>query len=400
MPRTRMDELFALAEEHDGLLTSKEARAAGIQDSVLVRLAQRGRLERMTRGVYRIAHYLCFEDGQLQVCSENREEQFGILNRLESWIKADLTFADYLEQEHIPDSERKSVIGYVEGFNAADSRIIGIAALGLQQAAEDTIEGDRMFRLRDGYDRLPQFIAKKLHEAGGRIFFHTLVERVEWNHGHVRIEANTDGQPTRFEARQAVIALPLGVLQQQTVTFFPVPAPIHEAHRLRMGRVRRFTLLFREKFWGQLEPSAVRDLGFLFSLNSMPPVWWTSNPAQGSALTGWVGGPRSEALMHLNPDELGKAACDELATIFSLSAEYLRNQLIRCVTHDWQRDALSLGAYSYIPAGALDACSKMTLPADDTLYFAGEHTDTTGHWGTVHAAVRSGLCAAQQILSL
>jgi len=57
MPRTRMDELYALAEEHDGLLTSKEARAQGIQDSVLVRLAQRGRLERMSRGVYRIAHF-------------------------------------------------------------------------------------------------------------------------------------------------------------------------------------------------------------------------------------------------------------------------------------------------------------------------------------------------------
>lgn len=52
-----MDELHALAEEHDGLLTSKDARALGIQDSVLVRLAQRGRLERMSRGVYRIAHY-------------------------------------------------------------------------------------------------------------------------------------------------------------------------------------------------------------------------------------------------------------------------------------------------------------------------------------------------------
>jgi len=57
MPRTRMDELYALAEEHDGLLLSKEARALGIKDSVLVRLAQRGRLERMTRGVYRIAQY-------------------------------------------------------------------------------------------------------------------------------------------------------------------------------------------------------------------------------------------------------------------------------------------------------------------------------------------------------
>jgi predicted transcriptional regulator of viral defense system len=52
-----MDELFALAEEQDGLFTSKEARALGIQDSVLVRLKQRGRLERMSRGVYRIAHY-------------------------------------------------------------------------------------------------------------------------------------------------------------------------------------------------------------------------------------------------------------------------------------------------------------------------------------------------------
>ena len=52
-----MDELVALSEEHNGLLTSKEARSAGIQDSVLVRLAQRGRLERMSRGVYRIAHF-------------------------------------------------------------------------------------------------------------------------------------------------------------------------------------------------------------------------------------------------------------------------------------------------------------------------------------------------------
>jgi predicted transcriptional regulator of viral defense system len=52
-----MDELIALAEENDGLLTSKQARDAGILDSVLVRLTQRGRLERTARGVYRISHY-------------------------------------------------------------------------------------------------------------------------------------------------------------------------------------------------------------------------------------------------------------------------------------------------------------------------------------------------------
>jgi len=57
MPQTRMDDLYAIAEERDGLLASSDARALGIQDSVLVRLAQRGRLERVGRGVYRIARY-------------------------------------------------------------------------------------------------------------------------------------------------------------------------------------------------------------------------------------------------------------------------------------------------------------------------------------------------------
>ena len=56
MPRTRFDELVALSEEHDGLLTAKQARDAGIADSVLARLTQRGRLDRAARGVYRIPH--------------------------------------------------------------------------------------------------------------------------------------------------------------------------------------------------------------------------------------------------------------------------------------------------------------------------------------------------------
>jgi len=54
---TRFDEMLALAEENDGLLTAKQAREAGIADSVLARLVQRGRLERAARGVYRIPYF-------------------------------------------------------------------------------------------------------------------------------------------------------------------------------------------------------------------------------------------------------------------------------------------------------------------------------------------------------
>lgn len=57
VPRTRFDELLALAEDNDGLVTAEQARQAGFTDSVLARLAQRARIERIARGVYRIPYY-------------------------------------------------------------------------------------------------------------------------------------------------------------------------------------------------------------------------------------------------------------------------------------------------------------------------------------------------------
>ena len=73
--------------------------------------------------------------------------------------------------------------------------------------------------------------------------------------------------------------------------------------------------------------------------------------------------------------------------------------MLGCSTHNWQADPNALGAYSYIGVGGLDAPERLTEPVAETLYFAGEHTDTTAQWGTVHAAMRSGLRAAQQVLA-
>ena len=56
VPSAQYDELVTIAADHDGLITSGQAREAGFADSVLVRLAQRGRLERTARGVYRVPY--------------------------------------------------------------------------------------------------------------------------------------------------------------------------------------------------------------------------------------------------------------------------------------------------------------------------------------------------------
>jgi hypothetical protein len=42
----------------------------------------------------------------------------------------------------------------------------------------------------------------------------------------------------------------------------------------------------------------------------------------------------------------------------------------------------------------------MAEPVAGTLFFAEEHTDVAGPLGTVHAGMRSGLRAAEQILDL
>ena len=117
------------------------------------------------------------------------------------------------------------------------------------------------------------------------------------------------------------------------------------------------------------------------------------------SLTGWVGGPRATALLGLPQAQLQAEVLAALAQALHRKASDLVAALTGFYTHDWLVDSASRGAYSWVPVGGLGASETLSQPVEDTLFFAGEHTDTTGHWGTVHAALRSGLRAAAQVLA-
>jgi len=342
--------------------------------------------------------HACHKDGKLQKCNE-QGSAFEFLEALATWKGRDMPFAEYPPLNDLAPEHRAHVINYVQSFNAADYRQVSVHALAVQQRAEEEVDGDTLFRVCQGYDRVPEFLASKTREAGGRIELSMPVERIEWRQGQVQVFVRDGGEIAQYTAEQAVIALPLGVLQFGSVTFQPTPEPLKQAADLRMGPARRFTLLFRERFWVERESINLPRLSFLFAYDAMPPVWWTDHPVESHTLTGWIGGPQSTAFDFKTPEEIGAAACKELSRVFSLPAGYLQTQLIRCATHDWQTDCHSCGAYSYVPAGRLEAVLNLVRPVEDTLFFAGEHTDTTGHWGTVHAAMRSGIRAAGQILA-
>jgi monoamine oxidase len=136
---------------------------------------------------------------------------------------------------------------------------------------------------------------------------------------------------------------------------------------------------------------------FLFAPSMTPATFWTQHPGTAPVLVAWAGGPRADAVP--SPDEFRNQALRSLERIFSLALRSLDTELRNWHMHDWQGDPWTLGAYSYAPAGAADCSAILAEPVDNTLFFAGEHTDISGHWGTVHGALRSGLRAAQQILT-
>ena len=339
---------------------------------------------------------VCFEDGELKECGDEMEAAFDPLEELKDFDGEDVSFEEYLDGKGVGGPERESAVGYVQGFNAADARVASVRALGVQQAAEDAIDGDRVFKVRGGYDQLPEYLAARVRALGGEVRLGVKVREVRWERGRVEVVTDTE----TLVAGRLVVTLPFGVLLGGEVRFEPEPLEVMQAAvQMRMGEVCRFTMTFRTRFWESLEPrAAMRELSFLFTFGERPSVWWTPHPEPSAQITGWVGGPRAAALLGMSVEELGNEACVVLARVFGVDEEVVREQMTGCYAHDWSGDEFSRGSYSYVAAGGAEASAAMCEPLMQTLYFAGEHTDVTGHWGTVHGAMRSGLRAAEQVL--
>jgi monoamine oxidase len=345
-----------------------------------------------------------FAQGHFKAGGEDFGDASRVIEEMMAWQATqppgtDETFVQYLEQAGIDAARGRRAAAYVEGFNAADSHVIGVASLAKQQRAEDKIQSERLFHIEAGYDSLSAFLAERFRSAGGSLFLQHPVRRLRWSPGDVTVDGiNGGGEEFEFHAQRAIVTLPLGVLHAGSVAFDPQPADmLFHAARMAMGPVIRVSLLFDVKFWQ-------KDLSFLLTRDEVVSAWWTPMPKTIPLITGWAGGTKATALAQKiaaaggNPNALLEEALGALSRMYGVAPGDLYKRLINWYMHDWQMDPYSLGAYSYAPAGALHASDEMTKPVADTLYFAGEHTDTTGHWGTVHGALASGLRAAMQVL--
>ena len=149
-----------------------------------------------------------------------QDAAFDLLEQLTDCVRraGDMSFQQFLERRRPSEEDAVRARSFVEGFNAADARRIGIAALARQQQAEDKIDGDQSSRSIHGYDILPGYLARRAEQAGARILLRSPITSLEWEAGSVTIHT---AEGASFPATKAILTLPLGVLKARSVAFHP-----------------------------------------------------------------------------------------------------------------------------------------------------------------------------------
>lgn len=335
-----------------------------------------------------------------------------VMRRLDPELDPDLSFQDFLDAK--PGGprlarERTLAAEFVQGFHAADLAKISARSLAEGGSPGDDPDERRMARLFDGYDRVPQWIARGADSA---IRLGSVVDGITWRRGSVRVSVAARPRAPAYvlAARAAIVAVPLGVLQTPppapgAIAIDPDPIALRTAlDTMASGGVLRIVLAFREAFWtertirGMPDDANLACMHFLHTLHAPIPIWWTPFPVRAPVLTGWVGGPRAWRLMRSGPEAILETALDTLSRHLSITPRTLAGLLTGFWMHDWLDDPYSRGAYSYPLVGGSEAAKVLARPIQRTLFFAGEAMDSEMRSGTVHGAIGSGRRAARLAL--
>lgn len=360
----------------------------------------------------------CFRDGNLCPC-----DFFGDVDKVLKKMKEgsrDHSFLRFLEQQfpnpkHDPKlRETKAwALGYVTGFNAADPGKVSVNWLVEEMGAEQQVEGDRAFRINNGYHALIEILESQFNHLGVTTRLNNIVDNIRWSRGRVKIKGHKPRGQFEYTAPRVLITVPLGVLlarprEKGSLRFIPrLPRSKQKAlSKLAKGHIVRVTLRFKERFWEKVRPhnngrfseKTLSDLSFLFSDDEWFPTWWTKMPAKLPIITGWAPFKSADRLSGRQSEFVIDKALATLSRVTNIPKNDLTDLLEKAYFHDWQSDPFSQGAYSYVKVGGKNAPAILGKPVEQTLFFAGEATDTSGHTGTVHGAIASGKRAAKEII--
>jgi monoamine oxidase len=351
------------------------------------------------------AHWT-LRDGKLVQNTEDLFENIqNALQRSKVLEHPDISFQTWLnrsDQYGLSSDAAATAKMFVEGFDAADPARVSTHFVAKEWGAGGMLDSPQ-FRPLGGYSSMLAALAGSLDRENIRLQLQTIVQEVRWKRGSAEIDATFLDRPFSVQATCVIVTLPLGVLQAPAdapgaVRFAPpLNAKKTALEGLLFGPVLKLSLRFRKAFWEELDGGRYQDAAFFHSATTVFPTFWTSLPLRAPLLTAWIAGPKAACLSTNETPHIVEQALDSLSVVFGrrprsefeLEAAYL---------HNWQTDPFARGAYSYIAVGGGDARTALAAPLEDTLFFAGEATDTQDEAATVTGALLSGERAAREII--
>ncbi len=357
-------------------------------------LFRRGSVE-----VYPCSEEMCWrESGALRRIPDFWERVIRVTDKIPARTQGG-SFAKFLQgkTKSLSSTDRWLAEHYAGSFNAAPVARLSAAAMRKAHGGADTTD----FKIAGRYDCLTEQLRRELPKEQVMLRLRTAVTSVRWQRGLVTVLTRVAGagKATKsFQAKAAIVTLPLGVLKEGGVTFLPgLGRKQTLIKRLGWGQAIRITFRLRPGFW-ELLPAHIRGrnarfAGFLNAPGETFPVWWALTPS-GAILTAWAAGEAADVIVGWSEARQVRAALGSLASILELPFQTVRKQVNGWKTHDWHRDPYARGAYSYAVAGCEAGPAQLAKPLVGTLFFAGEAT--TNDQGTVHGAIESGTRAARE----
>ncbi|MGH8764275.1 MAG: flavin monoamine oxidase family protein [Burkholderiales bacterium] len=304
-------------------------------------------------------------------------------------LDEDVSFDQFLAGRRLPATTKAYARMMVEGFDAADPARVSARSI-IEEWSEGGELGNTQPRPQGGYGALMDWLGRRAVAGGARLQLESVVRELRWKRGAVVLRGSFLGKAFRIKAAQAIITLPLGVLQAGDVRFTPALTAKRAAlGKLASGPVIRVAMRFHEAVWEQRAPG----VAFFQTPGAAFPTFWTPLPMRAPLLTSWVGGPKAGRLSGAPVRALVAKALAGVNSVFGDA------RLADALVHDWQSDPYARGGYSYALVGGIDARQELAQPLRETLFFAGEATDSV-EAGTVAGALRSGQRAAREILSM
>lgn len=299
------------------------------------------------------------------------------------------------------DELREAVHSFVEGFEAADPSKASVMAFKREYFME---QDEDQFRVEGGYIRLINALWKECKQRGVHLELNTPVREIIW--GNDKVEVKSDKHT--YQTFKALLTVPLGIFKnsfpnQAGITFTPaLPDKIRIARLLGAGSVIKILIEFKEAFWQKQSVqihthTVLENFSFLFSDETIP-TWWTQHPHTSTLLTGWLSGPKAEHYVG-DENDLLHLSLETLSSIFKVSMDFLKKQLVAWKAINWQKDPYAQGAYSYAVADGHLLIEEFSQPVVEQLYFAGEALHI-GQVGTVEAALASGTKIAEEIVGI